>query len=472
MRKTKIIATLGPASREPAVLERMIDAGMNVARINFSHSTHQEHAALIAQVREAAERKGRPVAILQDLQGPKIRTGPLADGKAVELRAGRPFIITTDECPGDAERVSTSYAALPDDLRPGDRVLLSDGLMELRVVQVSGREVATEVVTGGLLRAHQGINLPGVALSAPALTEKDREDLAFGLAQDVDLMTLSFVRRAEDIREIKALIAAAGRNIPVVAKIERAEALTELPEILTEVDIVMVARGDLGVELPPEQVPVLQKQLIEAANEAGRPVITATQMLESMTVNPRPTRAEASDVANAIIDGSDAVMLSGESAVGRYPVEAVAMMARIAEAAEASERHGDAAATRRWLIERPQSGPLAIAAAAAIIVKQLPIAAICVFTLSGETARLISQQRPQAPIFAFTADRDAWRRMSLMWGVVPQLITFSSDMETLWQRVQPSVRRAVPQEGAQVILVGGHPFGEGSRTNLLKIQSL
>ena len=295
MRKTKIIATLGPASREPAVLESMIDAGMNVARINFSHSTHAEHAALIAQVRKAAERKGLPVAILQDLQGPKIRTGSLAAGQAVELRAGRRFVITTNECPGDAERVSTSYTALPDDLQPGDRVLLSDGLMELRVVQVSGREVVTEVVTGGMLRAHQGINLPGVALSAPALTEKDRKDLAFGLAQDVDLVTLSFVRRAADIREIKALIAAAGRNIPVVAKIERAEALTELPEILAEVDIVMVARGDLGVELPPEQVPVLQKQLIEAANEAGRPVITATQMLESMTVNPRPTRAEASD---------------------------------------------------------------------------------------------------------------------------------------------------------------------------------
>jgi len=471
MRKTKIIATLGPASREPALLEKLIDAGMNIARINFSHSTHEEHAALIAHVRGAAERRGKEVAILQDLQGPKIRTGPLTGGRAVELRAGRPFIITTGECVGDAERVSTSYAALPADLGSGDRVLLSDGMMELRVVSVSGREVITEVVIGGMLRAHQGINLPGVALSAPALTDKDREDLAFGLEQDVDLMTLSFVRRAADIREIKGVIAAAGRNIPVVAKIERAEALTEMPEILAEVDAIMVARGDLGVELPPEQVPVLQKQLIEAANEAGRPVITATQMLESMTVSPRPTRAEASDVANAIIDGSDAVMLSGESAVGRYPVESVAMMARIAEAAESSERRGDAMATRRWLIERPQSGPQAIAAAVATIVKQLPIAAVCVFTLSGETARLISQQRPQAPIFAFTSDRDAWRRMSLMWGVVPQLIDFASDMEKLWQRVQPGVRRAVP-EGAQVILVGGHPFGEGSRTNLLKIQSL
>jgi pyruvate kinase len=466
------VATLGPASREPAVLEKLIDAGLNVARVNFSHGTQMEHAAMIAEVRRAAARKGAPVAILQDLQGPKIRTGPLAGDQAVELKAGAQFTITTAECPGDAGRVATSYAALPRDLRPGDRVLLSDGLMELRVVKIIGEEVVTEVVTGGMLRAHQGINLPDVPLSAPALTPKDREDLAFGLAQDVDLVTLSFVRRAADIREIKSVIAAAGKNTPVVAKIERAEALEELPGILTEADSVMVARGDLGVELPPEQVPILQKQIIEAANEAGRPVITATQMLESMITNPRPTRAEVNDVANAIIDGSDAVMLSGESAVGRYPVEAVAMMARIAEVAEASERHGDRVATRRWPIRTEARVPPAIAAAAATIVRQLPIAAVCVYTLSGDTARLISQQRPGAPIFAFTPDQHTWRRMSLMWGVFPQLIDFSADMETLWLRVRPVLRRYLGESAAQVIVVGGHPFGAGSSTNLLKIQSL
>ena len=472
MRKTKIVATLGPASREPAILEALIEAGMNVARLNCSHGTHEEHAATIADLRRVAGRKHTPIAILLDLQGPKIRTGKLKGDKAVELKAGEVFVITTAECSGDAHKVSTSYEALPGDVRPGDRILLSDGLMEVRVVKVVDQEVITEVVSGGMLRNHQGINLPGVALSAPALTGKDREDLAFALAQDVDLVTLSFVRHAADIREIKSIISAAGKNTPIVAKIERAEALEELPEILAEVDIVMVARGDLGVELPPEQVPILQKQLIEAANEAGRPVITATQMLESMTYSPRPTRAEASDVANAIIDGSDAVMLSGESAVGRYPVETVAMMARIAEVAEASERHGDLVSSRRWSIERGKSAPPAIAAAAATIVKQLPIAAICVFTLSGNTARLISQQRPKAPIFAFTSDQYTWRRMNLMWGVIPQLVEFSGDMETLWERVQPLIRRHIPQAEAEVILVGGHPFGAGSSTNLLKIQSL
>ncbi len=472
MRRTKIIATLGPASREPMVMEKLIDAGMDVARVNYSHGTQSDHAALIADLRIVAQKKGSPLAILQDLQGPKIRTGPLPNNDAVELKAGQELVISTTECMGDAHRVSTTYAALADDVHPGDRVLISDGLMEVRVTRVTGREVVTEVVHGGMLRAHQGINLPGVALSAPALTEKDRRDLAFGLALDVDLVTLSFVRHAADIHEIKAVIAAAGKNTPVVAKIERAEALEELPEILAAADAVMVARGDLGVELPPEQVPILQKQVIEAANEAGRPVITATQMLESMINNPRPTRAEASDVANAIIDGSDAIMLSGESAVGKYPVEAVAMMARIAAVAEASERHGDLVAARRWPMQMPQSAPQAIAAAVSTIVKQLPIAAICVFTLSGNTARLISQQRPKAPIYAFTSDQHTLRRMSLMWGVIPQLIDFSADMETLWRRVQPVLRRSVNQEDARIILVGGHPFGEGSSTNLLKIQSV
>lgn len=472
MRSTKIVATLGPASREPAVLERLIEAGMDVARINFSHGTYAEHAALIADVRQAAAKMERPVAILQDLQGPKIRTGALAGVDAVELKPGAPLVITTEACSGDARRVSTSYEALPDDVRPGDRVLLSDGLMEVRVVKVSGREVITEVVTGGMLRAHQGINLPGVPLSAPALTPKDREDLAFGLELDVDLVTLSFVRRAADIREIKATIAAAGKETPVVAKIERAEALDELPEILAVVDCVMVARGDLGVEMPPEQVPILQKQLIEAANAAGRPVITATQMLESMINNPRPTRAEATDVANAIIDGSDAVMLSGETAVGQYPVETVAMMSRIAEVAEASERHGDLGAVRRWTIAQPQSAPQAIAAAAATIVRQLPIAAICVFTLTGNSARLISQQRPRTSIFAFTPDPRTWRRLNLLWGVRPQMIDFAADMETLWQRAQPFLQRHLEGRPGQVIVVGGHPFGAGSSTNLLKIQSL
>ncbi len=334
-RRTKIVATLGPATDTPEALRALIGAGMDVARLNLSHSTHAEHARRVAMVRAEAAQAGRSVGILMDLQGPKIRTGSLVGDQPVELRAGQRITITTAPVEGTAERVSTTYEALPHDVQPGDRVLVSDGLIELRVLEASGAEVACEVVYGGTLRAHQGINLPGVQVSASSLTPKDAEDLRFGLCQGVDYVALSFVRQPSDVVSLKDLIASLGANTPVISKQEKPEALDHLDGILAVSDGVMVARGDLGVEMPPERVPAAQKSIIRAANRAAIPVITATQMLESMITSPQPTRAEVSDVANAILDGSDAVMLSGETAIGRYPLRAVEFMARIAADIEA-----------------------------------------------------------------------------------------------------------------------------------------
>jgi pyruvate kinase len=401
-RRTKIVATIGPASTARDVLTRLLDAGMDVARLNFSHGTHEEHAQRITLLREIGRTFEHPLAIIQDLQGPKIRTGALQNGAPVQLRAGERFDITTREVSGTAARVSTTYAALPHDVRRGDRILLSDGLIELRVLDSADDVVRTEVVFGGELREHQGINLPGVQVSAPALTPKDAADLDFGLQQGVDYVAVSFVRRAGDIEQVKQRIAASGKPTPIIAKIEKPEALDDLPAILEAADSIMVARGDLGVEMPAEQVPVVQKQLIEAANAVGVPVITATQMLDSMIRNPRPTRAEASDVANAIIDGTDAVMLSGETATGLYPVEAVQTMVRIAEVAEASGRHGDIHAVPPKSTTRPGSVGSAISAAACAIVQTVPVRAIIAFTISGNTARLVARLRPTVPILALT----------------------------------------------------------------------
>ncbi|HWQ15868.1 MAG TPA: pyruvate kinase [Roseiflexaceae bacterium] len=470
MRRTKIVATIGPASGTPQMIERLLEAGMDVARLNFSHGTHEEHARRIGMLRETARRMGQPLAILQDLQGPKIRTGALAGGRPVRLLPGARFTITTHALVGDAARVSTTYGELPHDVHPGDRILLSDGLIELRVLETSADEVRTEVVFGGELREHQGINLPGVAVSAPALTEKDREDLAFGLAHGVDYVALSFVRRAADLYDIKRRIAAAGKRTPVVAKIEKPEALDDIAAILEAADGIMVARGDLGVEMPPEQVPVVQKQLIEAANAAGIPVITATQMLDSMIRNPRPTRAEASDVANAIIDGTDAVMLSGETATGAFPVEAVAMMARIATVAEASGRHGDYAAASAWQVARQPSVPDAISSAACAIVQALPTKAVVAFTMSGSTARLVSRMRPSAPIVAFTPSEEVYRQLSLVWGVTPIMSDYVDRLEDLGAQVSRAlVARGMARPGDMVVVTGGHPIAARGKTNFVKV---
>ena len=365
----KIVATLGPATKTRERITDLIEAGMDVARLNFSHGTHEDHAERIAMVREAAA-AGRGVAILQDLQGPKIRTGRLAGGRPVRLVAGATFSITTEEIRGDATRVSTTYDALPGDIRPGDRILLSDGAISLRAIRTSATEVTTEVVCGGSLSERQGINLPGIDISIRGVTDKDLADLRFGLQQNVDIVAISFVRSADEVRLVKRHIEEAGADIPVIAKLEKPEAIDVLDEIIDAADGVMVARGDLDVELAPEKVPLLQKRIIAAANQRAKPVITVAQMLESMVRNPRPTRAEASDVANAILDGSDAIMLSGETAVGDYPVEAIATMSRIA-----AEMQAGVPATAPPAIGVPSASrtrPEAIAAAVGAMVESLP----------------------------------------------------------------------------------------------------
>jgi len=471
MRRTKIVATLGPASSRPECLAQLIDAGMDVARLNFSHGVYADHAANIAAVRAAAAAAGRPITVLQDLQGPKIRTGALAHGQAVDLRDGQPFTITNRDVTGAAECVSTTYAPLPAEVNPGDRVLLSDGLIELRVVSASATDVLCEVVHGGSLREHQGINLPGVRLSAAAVTDKDIEDLRFGLEQDVDMVAISFVRRAADVQQVKDLIRQAGKDTPVIAKIERPEAVEVLPDILAVADGVMVARGDLGVEMPPEQVPLAQKQIITAANRCAVPVITATQMLESMIHNPRPTRAEVSDVANAILDGSDAVMLSGETSIGEYPVETVRMMARIAEAVEGRGRSSDVAGALPWALPEEHSTAFSIAAAVSAIVQTLPVKAVCVFTQSGSTARLVASYRPGVPILAFTPFERVYRRLALLWGVIPQRLDYVLHLREFQQEVERALlAHGYAQPGDLIVITGGHPLERHGPTNFLKIQ--
>ncbi|GAB4189835.1 MAG: pyruvate kinase [Roseiflexaceae bacterium] len=472
MRRTKIVATIGPSSNTPELIAQLIDAGMNVARLNFSHGTHDEHAKRIQMLREAARQAGRPLAILQDLQGPKIRTGALVNHAPVPLVPGQHFTITTRDIDGTADMVDTTYKALPGDVAPGDRILLSDGLIELRVLSTTHDEVLTQVVFGGMLRENQGINLPGVRVSAPAVTEKDAADLEFGLAHDVDYVAISFVRRAADVRDVKQRIAAAGKSIPVIVKIEKPEALDDLPAILAECDGVMVARGDLGVEMPAEQVPLVQKRLIKAANDAGLPVITATQMLESMIQNPRPTRAEASDVANAILDGTDAVMLSGETANGKFPVEAVQTMARIAEAAEAANPTPELT-DEPWAETDDHDIARAMSAAACAIVDRLSVTAIVAFTISGNTARLVSRQRPRVAIFAFTPAQEVYQRLSLVWGVTPLLTPFVDRLDSLGELVSETlISRGLVEAHDMVVITGGHPLPVRGATNFVKVMRL
>lgn len=473
MRKTKIIATMGPATSTYEIMVDLIKAGLDVARANFSHESHAEHERRINLMRKAAHSQGRTVAILQDLQGPKIRTGKLKDSQPINLVNGKQFTITTRDIIGSEEIVSTVYQKFASDVNPGDRVLLSDGLIELRVLQKAGEDVLCEVVNGGVLREKQGINLPGVRISAPSLTEKDIDDLLFGLKIKVDYIALSFVRSAKDIKQAKDLISKMGCDTPVIAKLERPEAIENLDEILDIADGVMVARGDLGVELPPEQVPLMQKEIIKRANQRSIPVITATQMLDSMIWNPRPSRPEISDVANAIIDGSDAVMLSGETASGKYPVQSVAMMCRIAEEVETNSEILEHNRMFHWEFAEVHSSPQAIGAAVSTIVRSLPVKAIWVHTMSGSTPRLISHYRPSVPIYAFTPSEIVCNRLNLLWGVRPIKIEFYRTYEDLEKQVFPLVKElGLAEKGDTVIMTGGHPTSECGPTNFLKIQTL
>ena len=463
-RHSKIVGTIGPASSSPRVLKKLLEAGMDVARLNFSHGSHSEHLACIQSLRSTAQKLKKTIAILADLQGPKIRTGVLAGGTPVQLRAGQSFTITTARILGDSTRVNTTFLPLPKEVHRGDRILLSDGLIELRVEAVRGREVRCRVVNGGALGEHQGINLPGVKLQVPALTPKDKEDLKFALAHGVDYIAVSFVRRPEDVLLAKSLIRRAGKDTPVIAKLEKPEAIESLEEILRVSDGVMVARGDLGVEMSPERVPVVQKEIIARAREYRRPVITATQMLESMTGNPRPTRAEASDVANAIFDGSDAVMLSAETASGKYPVEAVQMMERIICEAEHSIKEFARPATQEKLKVAETVAELVCHAS-----RELRIRWIVVFTHSGFTARLISRYRPMVPIVAFSPEAETRRRMALVWGVRPLEIP---DLRKVDQLAEISAKRLLQEKlarkGDVIAVVAGTPMGVRGTTNFMK----
>jgi pyruvate kinase len=473
MRRTKIVATVGPASRSPEKLEQLVEAGVNVFRLNFSHGTHDEHLAVVKAVREIAARLRRPVALLQDLSGPKIRTGKVK-GEAVQLVKGARIAITTDtSVEGTAELISTTYKALPRDVEAGDQILLDDGNLELRVLGVSGDRVLCEVVDGGSLKSHKGINLPGVALSTPAITDKDRDDLAFGIRAGVDYVAMSFVRRAADVLEAKALIAQLGADTPVVAKIEKPQALEDLDAILDATDGVMVARGDLGVELGTEDVPIAQKRIIATANAAGKVVITATQMLESMIENPRPTRAEASDVANAILDGTDAVMLSGESAVGRFPVETVETMARIADF---TEEHGLAAIrTRATAARRDGAGtPItrSLTRVAASVAEELGCKLIVAFTESGLTAKLVAGHRPQVPVVAVTHDERVYRQLALWWGVVPTLAASTENTDELLAAGEESLKaRGLAKPGDTILMLSGHSIAAAA-TNMMRVHTI
>jgi len=464
------VATVGPASREPAVLAQLIEAGVDVVRLNFSHGEHEQHRQVIVAARAIASRLDRPLALLQDLSGPKIRTGKLRGGEPIELRAGEQITITTDETvEGGPGLISTTYDALPRDVAPGDTILLDDGNLELRVERVEGQLVVATVVDGGLLKPNKGMNLPGVKLSTPALTEKDRRDLEFGVRQGVDYVALSFVRQAADVMEAKALVKSLGGTQPLIAKIEKREAIADLPSILEAADGVMVARGDLGVELSTEEVPVLQKRIIEMANGAGRAVITATQMLESMIDNPRPTRAEASDVANAILDGTDAIMLSAETASGHFPVQTVETMARIARY---TEEHYDSFRGPARVTSGASMVARSLARVANTVAEELDCRLIVAFTESGTTARLVSSYRPRTRIAAITYNDDTYRRLALWWGVVAIKSQFAPDTDAMILQGEQILKTSgLAHTGDTILMLAGQTHTAGA-TNMLRVHTI
>ena len=472
--RTKIVCTLGPASSNPEVLAEMIKAGMDIIRLNFSHGTHVEHQNLLATVREVSEKMGEHVTILQDLQGPRIRVSQLAK-PAIELKKDEPLTITMEEVLGDEKRISTSYKSLANDIKQGNRILLDDGRIELKVLAVKDSEVFCRVVIGGILKPHKGMNLPDTSISVPALTDKDKEDLEFGLANDIDYVALSFVRKAEDVRQLRDFIAARGtkgEKVPIIAKIERGEAIAEFDAILGEADAVMVARGDLGVELPAEEVPILQKMIIRKCNESGKPVIIATQMLESMIENPRPTRAEASDVANAVLDGTDAVMLSGETSVGKHPVEAVQIMDRIIRKAETQMQEGV------QVDVKPVNAPVgdvldAIGRAACVLARQVGAAVIVPLTHSGRSAQVVAKYRPKARIVAVTGRDKIVRRLNLHWGIRSIIVEQKSDIDASLEAVQERLLAVGHvQKGDNIIVTAGLPLMEKGATNTVKVQKV
>ena len=466
MRRTKIVCTLGPASDSPETIEALIKAGMNVARLNFSHGNHEEHGARIELVRSISEELRCPVAILQDLGGPKIRIGMIQKDE-IRLQPKDQFTLTTKRVVGDERQVSVTYAGLPHDVEEGDAILLSDGRIELKVIGKMDDRIDTEVVVGGVLSSGKGINLPAGRIKATALTDKDKKDLKFGIQNDVDYVALSFVRTAEDVQLVKDAIGEKGSGIPVIAKIERHEALKNIDEIIGAADGIMVARGDLGVEIPVEKIALTQKMLIRKSNAAGKVVITATQMLQSMKHSPRPTRAEATDVANAILDGTDAVMLSDETAMGDYPVKSVQMMAKIAEDAElAVEFH----AHRPDVADQPKSIPDAVSHASCTTARDLNAAAIVTCTDSGSTARLVAKYRPRHPIVATTPNLRTYRQLALVWGVIPvRADVMRSYEEIIGKSIESARDTKLASTGDCIVMTAGIPIGVAGSTNLIRV---
>ena len=470
MRHAKIVCTLGPSSNSREVIEEMVEAGMNVARLNFSHGTHDDHREIYEMVRDVSKDLDRPVAILQDLQGPKIRVGTFEEG-SVQLHGGDPFTITTEPATGTRERVSTTYKQLHEDVTSGDILLLDDGLLRLRVTEVDGPEVHTTVEVGGILKNNKGINLPTAAISAPSLTEKDKRDLAFGMELGVDYVALSFVRSALDIHQLRSNIPDERDDVLIISKIEKPQAIAELDDIAAVSDGIMIARGDLGVEMPPQKVPMLQKDAITTANETACISITATQMLESMTENFRPTRAEASDVANAILDGTDAVMLSGETAAGQYPVESVRMMASIIEEVEGSR--GFLSRSEPEFMSHLKTFPNAVARAATIAADELNVTGIAVLTRSGATARLLMTYRPKKVIIACTPNERVYHQMALFWGVEPYQLRLLQSTDRMLEHIEDLMyEHRDAEDGDELIVVMGSPASQASETNLIKFHRL
>ena len=467
-RKAKIVATLGPASSSPAVIDQLVDAGLNVARLNFSHGTHAQHAEVIAAIRSTAARKGVPLGVLQDLQGPKLRLGKLAEPVALAEAQVVRLYVEGDPAPRAAEvAIPVGFVELFASVSPGDRILVDEGRLSLEVLETAERTLRARVVAGGTLTSNKGINLPGVRLAIPGFTPKDRADLTFGLAQRVDLVAISFVRTAEDVVAVRQALDECGddRYCPLlIAKLERPEALENLASILQVADGVMVARGDLGVEMPPESVPLAQKRIITAANRAGKIVITATQMLDSMIANPLPTRAEASDVANSIFDGTDAVMLSGETASGAYPRESVAMMARIVSQAEIGFAEWGHVSVANLATSDDAAS---IARAARELAHDLNVAAIAVYTHTGRSALLLSKARARVPILALTPEEETYRRLALFWGVVPRLVPRSPNLrEIIAQADVGLLESGMAAPGQQAVVVAGFPVSAVRAPNL------
>jgi pyruvate kinase len=471
-RRAKIVATLGPASNTEPVFRDLVRAGVDVVRLNFSHGTHEEKLALIQMIRKVSREERKPLCILGDLQGPKIRTSKLKDHQAVMLKAGQRITITPRDVPGTATLVGTTFKTLAENVEQGSRILLSDGLIELRVHEVIGGDVVCEIINGGMLGENKGINLPGIPVRVPSLTEKDDADLEFALKNGVDAIAVSFVRTAEDIRLVRNRVSAYGSETWIIAKLEKPQAIEQLDSILQAADGIMVARGDLGVEVPPERVPAIQKHIIRRAGEYRKPVITATQMLESMIDNPRPTRAEASDVANAVYDGTDAVMLSGESAVGKYPVETVSMMSRIVSEAERTIKEQANASTQVRVKASHLSIAETICEATAHAAEDLDLRGIALFTESGSTARQLSKYHPAAPIFALSPVEVTINRLNLLWGTVPIRCPKVNSTEAMVDLAENLLEQSGYVRPREVIAIVAGTRTKSGSTNFLRLHVL